>query len=80
MTDVNVDCGHCITFTDRCSDESDRNCYQGYVVTDDARNYAPGQQIKVLGEFDTEHEAALFIETLPNYLDGNYGLDGPADD
>lgn len=23
---INVDCGHCITPEDRCSDESDRNC------------------------------------------------------
>jgi hypothetical protein len=25
-TNIHVDCGHCITPTDRCSDESDRNC------------------------------------------------------
>lgn len=24
--DVSVDCGHCVCPTDRCSDESDRNC------------------------------------------------------
>lgn len=51
-----------------------------FTVTDDATKYAQGEQIKVLGHFDTEHEASVFIETLPNYLDGNYGLDGPADD
>lgn len=26
MTDINKDCGHCITPEDRCSDESERNC------------------------------------------------------
>lgn len=34
----------------------------------------------VLGRFATEDEAAAFIETLPEYLSGRYGLDGPADD
>ena len=49
-----------------------------YVVVD--TYVAAGQRTPVLGRFDTEDEAATFIETLPDYLTGRYGLDGPADD
>lgn len=38
-----------------------------------------GERATLLGRFDTELEAAQFIETLPEYLTGRYALDGPAD-
>lgn len=47
-----------------------------YVVVDCSTR----PQATVLGRFKTEDEAAEFIETLPEYLTGRYGLDGPADD
>jgi len=56
-----------------------------YVVTDSTLNeqgdpIEDGQQVKVLGRFATEHEAAEFIGTLPGPDDDRYGLDGPPDD
>lgn len=37
-------------------------------------------QTPELGRFATEELAAKFIETLPDYEDGRYSLDGPPDD
>ncbi len=39
-----------------------------------------GEQTPILGEFETELEASLFIETLPEYEMGRYGLDPMPDD
>jgi hypothetical protein len=38
----------------------------------------PGTRLPVLRRFATEREASEFIETLPEYLPGRYGIDGPA--
>jgi hypothetical protein len=55
-----------------------------YVVVDNEPNFPdptpPGTVLPVLGRFPTEDAAAAFIEKLPGYLTGRYGLDGPADD
>ena len=55
-----------------------------YVVCDWKEARVPGEsgtgvQAIVLGDFDTELEAAEFISALPERLSGRYSLDGPAE-
>lgn len=38
-----------------------------------------GEQTPILGRFATEELGAKFIETLPDYETGRYGLDGPGE-
>lgn len=42
--DVNVDCGHCAVPTDRCSDESDRNCMKRLRWESAGHDDEPGDQ------------------------------------
>lgn len=39
---------------------------------------AVGERCPVLGKFDTEELASAFIETLPDFEGGRYGLDEPS--
>lgn len=50
-----------------------------FVVTD-SEGCAPGETVKTLGAFATEDAAAEYIETLPDFETGRYGLTGPSDD
>lgn len=43
-------------------------------VVDDTETLTPEGLITILGSFDTEREASEFIETLPGYLSGRYGI------
>lgn len=48
-----------------------------WVVTDG--KVEAGEQTPILGRFATQELASKFIETLPDYLEGRYGLDGPSE-
>jgi hypothetical protein len=52
-----------------------------YIVVD-SLDAQVGETLPILGRFDSEQEASEFIETLPDFLSGRYGLDpeGPAED
>lgn len=50
-----------------------------WVVTAPTKGTEPGERLPILGRFASEAEASAFIATLPNYLSGCYGLDGPTD-
>ena len=49
-------------------------------VVDDQHGVGAGQRVPIIGVFDTEQQAADFIDTLPDKESGRYGISGPADE
>lgn len=60
--------------------EDDKPYHVGDNWPDGNRHPEPGTILPTLGTFATEDEAAAFIESLPDHLEGRYSLDGPSDD